>query len=100
MTKIMHDSVAVFIDASNVWEAQKAKGRMFDYEKLQAYLKAKFAPKIVRIFFYTAYPREGTRAYSIQGKHSFYTYLKKASVLWFARRNSNAFQFILRRATS
>ena len=51
--------------------------RMFDYEKLQKYLRAKFAQKLVRIFFYTAYPAEGTRSYSIAGKHSFYTYLKK-----------------------
>jgi uncharacterized LabA/DUF88 family protein len=78
MTKILHDSIAVFIDASNVWQAQKAKGKMFDYEKLRAYLRKKFHPKIVRIFYYTAYPREGTRAYSTQGKHNFYTYLKKS----------------------
>jgi len=75
--KLMDDSVAVFIDASNVWQAQKAKGRMFDYEKLQKFLQKKFAPKVVRIFYYTAYPREGTRDYSLQGKHNFYTYLKK-----------------------
>lgn len=73
----MADSVAVFIDASNVWAAQKSKGRAFDYEKLRGYLQKRFAPEVVRIFFYTAYPREGTRPYSTQQKHKFYTYLKK-----------------------
>jgi len=26
------NNIYVFIDASNLWEAQKAKGRFFDYE--------------------------------------------------------------------
>lgn len=29
----------VFIDASNLWQAQKAKGRMFDYEKLKLFFE-------------------------------------------------------------
>ena len=29
------NSIYVFIDASNLWEAQKAKGKLFDYEKLK-----------------------------------------------------------------
>ena len=29
----MNNRVFVFIDASNLWQAQKAKGRLFDYEK-------------------------------------------------------------------
>jgi hypothetical protein len=33
--------VNVFIDASNLWQAQKAKGKMFDYEKLKNFLKEK-----------------------------------------------------------
>ena len=33
----------VFIDASNLWQAQKAKGRMFDYQKLKSFLKTKFS---------------------------------------------------------
>jgi uncharacterized LabA/DUF88 family protein len=74
----MHDSVAVFIDAANVWGAQKAKGKMLDYEKLKQFLERKYAPNIVRIFFYTAYPADGTRSYSTDGKHKFLTYLKKA----------------------
>src|SRR3989304_6139037 len=70
--------VHVFIDASNLWQAQKAKGSMFDYEKLKAFLKNKFTASELKVFYYTAYPAEGTRDYSLDGKHKFFTYLKKA----------------------
>ena len=69
--------VYAFIDASNLWQAQKSKGKMFDYEKLKAFLKSKFNASEIYIFYYTAYPAEGTRDYSLDGKHKFYTYLKK-----------------------
>lgn len=69
--------VYVFIDASNLWEAQKARGKFFDYQKLTAYIKNTFNTSSVKIFFYTAYPAEGTRDYSMDGKHKFFTYLKK-----------------------
>src|SRR3989344_4500630 len=67
----------VFIDASNLWQAQKARGRMFDYQKLKNVLKTKFSASVIEIFYYTAYPAEGTRSHSLDGKHKFYTYLKK-----------------------
>jgi uncharacterized LabA/DUF88 family protein len=70
-------TVYVFIDASNLWEAQKAKGRFFDYEKLKRFLKNKFNAAVIEVFYYTAYPAEGTREYSQDGKHKFFTYLKK-----------------------
>lgn len=69
--------VYVFIDASNLWQAQKAKGKMFDYKKLKIFLKAKFNASEIQIFYYTAYPADGTRDYSLDGKHKFFTYLKK-----------------------
>ncbi len=69
--------IYAFIDASNLWQAQKAKGKMFDYEKLKLYLKNKFNAKEIQIFYYTAYPKEGTREQSQDGKHKFFTYLKK-----------------------
>lgn len=71
------EQVAVFIDASNLWQIQKAKGKFFDYEKLSKYLKEKFSADSIKIFFYTAYPADGTRDYSLEGKHKFFTYLKK-----------------------
>ena len=72
-TKIVY----VFIDASNLWQAQKAKGKMFDYEKLKLFLKEKFNASNLQVFYYTAYPKEGTREQNQDGKHKFYTYLKK-----------------------
>lgn len=69
--------VAVFIDASNIWQAQKVKGKMFDYEKLKTYLKKRFEADEITVFYYTAYPAEGTREYDTEGKHKFFTYLKK-----------------------
>ncbi|TSD03357.1 MAG: hypothetical protein Athens071416_38 [Parcubacteria group bacterium Athens0714_16] len=67
----------VFIDASNLWEAQKAKGKFFNYEKLKFFLKNSHKAKNIKIFYYTAYPANGTRDYDLDGKHKFYTYLKK-----------------------
>lgn len=69
--------VCVFIDASNLWQAQKVKGKMLDYQKLKVYLKEKFSASEIEIFYYTAYPANGTRDYAIDGKHKFFTYLKK-----------------------
>lgn len=67
----------VFIDSSNLWAAQKSKGKMFDYEKLTKYIKEKFNPTDMKIFYYAAYPAEGTRDYSLDSRHGFYTFLKK-----------------------
>ncbi len=69
--------IYVFIDASNLWQAQKAKGKFFDYEKLSKYIKEKFNGLAVKFFYYTAYPADGTRKYSIDSKHKFFTFLKK-----------------------
>lgn len=69
--------VYVFIDASNLWQAQKVKGKFFDYEKLKKHLKTYLEADEMSIFYYTAYPADGTREYSQDGKHKFFTYLKK-----------------------
>ena len=42
--------VYVFIDASNLWAAQKVKGRFFDYEKLKTFVRNKFIASLVKIF--------------------------------------------------
>lgn len=70
-------AVYAFIDASNLWAAQKVKGRVFDFEKLKKFLKEKHKADLIEVFYYTAYPAEGTRDYSLDGKHKFFTYLKK-----------------------
>lgn len=71
-------TVYAFIDASNLWAAQKAKGRSFDYAKLNKYIRSRFNADTGRIFYYTAYPADGTRDYNLDGRHKFYTYLKRA----------------------
>ncbi len=73
----MKSAVYVFIDASNLWQAQKVKGRFFDLKKLKDYLKVKYKASELKVFYYTAYPKEGTREYSTDNKHKFYTFLKK-----------------------
>jgi len=42
--------IYVFIDASNLWEAQKAKGKFFDYEKLKNFIKEKFNGSSIEVF--------------------------------------------------
>ena len=69
--------IYVFIDASNLWAAQKAKGKFFHFKKLRDYLKKEFNTSSAEVFYYTAYPAEGTRDYSLDGKHKFYTFLRK-----------------------
>ncbi|OGH59331.1 MAG: hypothetical protein A2725_00670 [Candidatus Magasanikbacteria bacterium RIFCSPHIGHO2_01_FULL_33_34] len=69
--------IYVFIDASNLWQAQKARGYFFDYNKLRNYIKSKFSGDSVEFYYYTAYPADGTRNYSLDAKHRFYTFLKK-----------------------
>lgn len=73
----MSRRVYVFIDASNLWDAQKAKGMLLDFEKLIDYLKERYKATELKLFYYTAYPAEGTRDYDTTKKHKFYTYLKK-----------------------
>ena len=69
--------VYVFIDASNLWEAQKVKGKFFNFEKLKFFLKNFHKATEIKFFYYTAYPANGTRDYNLDGKHKFFTYLKK-----------------------
>lgn len=69
--------VYVFIDAANLWEAQKAKGRFFNYEKLKKFITDHFSNSLVEIFYYSAYPADGTRNYNLDGRHKFFTFLKK-----------------------
>lgn len=70
-------TVFVFIDAANIWEAFKAKGRFLDYKKLVKFLEKTYSTKNIEVFYYSAYPAEGTRDYDLEGKHKFFTFLKK-----------------------
>ena len=69
--------IYVFIDASNVWNAVKSVKKFIEYKKLKTYFMHNFSANKVEIFYYDAYPKDGTRDYDLDGKHKFYTYLKK-----------------------
>jgi len=69
--------VYVFIDASNVWNAVKSVRKLIEYKKLKDYFRKNFNATDVHFFYYDAYPKTGTRDYDLDGKHRFFTYLKK-----------------------
>ena len=73
----MERVVYVYIDASNLWEAQKSKTKSLDFVKLTEYLRTRYKATEILMHYYTAYPAEGTRDYDTSRKHAFYTYLKK-----------------------
>jgi len=74
----MSKRVFVFIDASNLWAVQKAKGRFFDLAKLKKYLENNHSALEIKVYYYDAYPDQKTRDYSVEGKFKFYVYLEKA----------------------
>lgn len=69
--------LSVFIDASNLWQAQKTKGCLFDYQKLIGFIKDEYNATSIAVFYYTAYPATGTRTYNLDGRHKFYLFLQK-----------------------
>ena len=71
------NTIYVFIDASNVWNAIKSIKKFIEYKNLKDYFKRNFNANKVEIFYYDAYPKDGTRNYDLDGKHKFYTYLKR-----------------------
>ncbi|MCX6731686.1 MAG: NYN domain-containing protein [Candidatus Parcubacteria bacterium] len=70
-------TIYVFIDASNVWNAVKSVKKFIEYKILKDYFRKNFNADKVEIFYYDAYPKLGTRDYDLDGKHKFFTYLKK-----------------------
>ena len=70
-------TIYVFVDASNVWNAVKSVKKFIEYKYLKDYFRKTFNACEVAIFYYDAYPKDGTREYSGDGKHKFFTYLKK-----------------------
>lgn len=65
------------MDASNMWEAQKTKGKLLDLQKLSNFIRDTYGVPNVEFFYYAAYPANGTRSYSMDGKHKFFTFLSK-----------------------
>ncbi len=74
---VKQNTVFVFIDASNVWNAVKSAKKFIEYKNLKDYFRKNFNAGKVEIFYYDAYPKDGTRDYDLDGKHRFFTYLKK-----------------------
>jgi hypothetical protein len=66
--------IYVFIDASNLWQAQKAKRCLLDMGKIVHYVKNKFEGTEIKVFYYTAFPADGTRSYSLDPKFKFLTF--------------------------
>lgn len=73
-----HGRVGVFIDAANLWAAQQAQGRLIDYRLLTHALQQSFRASSLQYFYYSAYPSSGSRPYSLDSRHKFFTFLKKA----------------------
>jgi uncharacterized LabA/DUF88 family protein len=71
------DILYVFFDSSNLWASQKSKGKLLDYSETIKYIKDKFQPSDIKIFYYAAYPADETRDYSLDNRHKFFTFLKK-----------------------
>ncbi|MFA5020991.1 MAG: NYN domain-containing protein [Patescibacteria group bacterium] len=69
--------IYVFIDASNLWQAQKAKRRFLDLGKIAKYVKNVFEGTEIKVFYYTAFPADGMRSYSIDPRFRFFTFLNK-----------------------
>jgi uncharacterized LabA/DUF88 family protein len=72
-----YNKIYVFIDASNIWSIIKSTKKFIEYKNLKNYFKKEFNANKVEVFYYDAYPKNGTRDYSLNGKHKFFTYLKK-----------------------
>ena len=75
--KLQNPTVYAFIDSSNIWPSQKAKGQFFNWQKLKKNLKNTYNAAEIEIFYYAAYPADDTRDYDLDPKHRFYTFLKK-----------------------
>ncbi len=75
--------VFVFLDVANIWSTQKSMRKFINYRKIEKIIQKTLAEKlnetveIPRIFYYEAFPKDGTRDYNIDRKHKFMTFLKK-----------------------
>jgi len=71
-------TIAVFIDAGNLWSSYKELGKLLAFEKLTDFISKKFGAPVSNVFYYVANPKEGTRPKEdIDKLHRFLTFLKK-----------------------
>jgi uncharacterized LabA/DUF88 family protein len=69
--------VFVFIDFANLHSAELAKNQKLDMRKLKSYIKERTDADEISVFYYTAYPAEGTRRTSTKRLHAYYHFLNK-----------------------
>jgi uncharacterized LabA/DUF88 family protein len=77
MKEEIKPKIAIFIDDGNMWSSYKSLGCLLDYAKLKKYFESKLDGKINNVYFYKAYPKNGTRNYSLDPQHKFRIFLKK-----------------------
>lgn len=71
-------SIAVFIDAANLWSSYKEMGKVLNFSEFNNFFSTKFDGNVFRIFYYVAFPKDGTRSKTeIDKLHKFFVYLKK-----------------------
>jgi hypothetical protein len=77
----MNQRLSVFIDAANLRQVRLKKSGFIDMEKLTSYLKDRFLTSELTVYYYTAFPKEGTRKITTKTTHSyFFLFRKKARV--------------------
>lgn len=70
--------ITIFIDSGNLWQVYKSIRKLLDFSKLVSFFENKFDGKVFKVFYYVAYPGDGTRAKeNIDRLHKFLVYLKK-----------------------
>jgi hypothetical protein len=56
--EVNQSTVYVFIDASNLWQAMKAKGRFLDFEKVGQFIQKNSKPEKSKLFITPLIPRK------------------------------------------
>jgi hypothetical protein len=68
----------IFIDASNLHYARQHIGGLLRVDRLRSYFMEKYDTSGIEIFYYSAYPRDGTRSkQACDALHKFFTKLEK-----------------------
>lgn len=74
------DKVMVLIDASNIHYSKDTLGGWLNLWKITNFFKRRHNSEIVTVFYYSAYPKQGTRKdETLNNLHKFFTKLEK----WF-----------------
>ncbi|MEA2715217.1 MAG: hypothetical protein QOG91_245 [Candidatus Parcubacteria bacterium] len=94
------NTIYVFIDAFNLWQAEMTKGKFLDYVKTIGYIKSLYDGTTVSVFYYAVYPADSTRTYSVAGKHKYLTFLKKGLGFIIRKKPLKRITVVLKRAST